>query len=182
MGKLIARLTQLGAAIAVLSQVPVLANGATTGKPVAEPAVSAAEAPTIEPTAELPPAKPRALFQHTTYPDAWRAAQKSNRPILVFVSMPNCHYCVKMADQVYCRPHVKELVSGSFETIKAGRYTHAKLVEKLHIKWYPTTVLVGPNNKVLDVIEGYSDEKQFRQRLQTGLATLNNTTRVAQTR
>ena len=182
MGKLIARLTQLGAAVAVLIQVPVLADEAATAEPAGKPVVSAADTPPVEPSVDLPAAKPRALFQHDTYPDAWRAAQKSDRPILVFVSMPNCHYCVKMTEQVYCQPRVKELVCGSFETIKAGRYTHAKLVEKLHIKWYPTTVLVGPNNKVLDVIEGYTDEKRFQQRLQTGLATLNSTTRVAQTR
>ncbi|MGI9427033.1 MAG: thioredoxin family protein [Bythopirellula sp.] len=182
MGKLIARLTQLGAAAVVLSQVSVLADDTPPAESKVEPVVSATTATPIEPIAEIPIAKPRALFQHATYPEAWRAAQKSNRPILVFVSMPNCHYCVKMTDKVYQRPHVKELVSGSFETIKAGRYTHAKLVEKLHIKWYPTTVLVGPNNKVLDVIEGYADEHRFQQRLQTGLATLNSTTRVAQTR
>lgn len=117
------------------------------------------------------PAK-QPLFRHQSYPDAWRAAQKSNRPILVYVSMPNCPHCVKMAEQTYQLSPVEALVKGSFETITVDRFAHAKLVEKLHVRWYPTTVLVAPNNKVLDVIEGYVDAKQFQQRLQIGLATL----------
>ena len=128
------------------------------------------------------PLSPRPLFQHATYPDAWRAAQKSNRPILVYVSMPNCPYCVKMKQQVYQLPHVKQLVSSSFETIRVGRYTHADLVRKLRIKWYPTTVLVGPNNKILDVIEGYAEANQFRQRLHTGIASLRKKSVTTQLR
>jgi len=110
------------------------------------------------------------LFRHSTYPAALTAAQKSNRPILVYVSMPNCPYCVKMMKKTYSRSEVENLVSSSFETVYAGRFTHAKLVQSLNVKFYPTTILVGPNNKVLDVIKGYVDSKTFQRRLQTGLA------------
>ena len=171
MRRIVARMTQWGATLVVLSQVSVFADDAVplaVVEPIAE--VVIADALPLNP-AQTPPKVP--LFQHATYPTAWTAAQKSNRPILVFVSMPNCPHCVKMVDQTYHLPHVEALVSSSFETIYAGRYTHAKLVEKLHIKWYPTTVLVGPNNKILDVIEGYVDPGRFQQRLQTGLASLN---------
>ncbi len=118
------------------------------------------------------------IFRHSTYPEAWTAAQKSNRPILVYISMPNCPYCVKMVEKTYGIPAVENLVSSSFETVYAGRFSHAKLVQMLKVKWYPTTVLVGPNNKVLDVIEGYVDSKTFQRRLQTGLAAAASPTRT----
>ncbi len=118
----------------------------------------------------IQPKKEASLFRHSTYPAAWTAAQESNRPILIYVSMPRCPHCVKMVDQTFGRPAVEDLVSGSFETVYAGRYTHAELVKKLQVKWYPTTVLVSPNNKVLDVIEGYVDAAKFKHHLQTGLA------------
>jgi len=188
MRRILTRMMHWGAAIIVLSQSAVLADNASSSA-AAEPVVSVAAAPPVEGNVDdekvapsnaveesvevVLAAKPRPLFQHATYPAAWRAAQKSNRPILVFVSMPNCHYCVKMKQQVYQLHHVQQLVSSSFETVYAGRYTHAKLIEKLHIKWYPTTVLVGPNNKILDVIEGYAEATKFQQRLQTGLAALS---------
>jgi hypothetical protein len=123
--------------------------------------------------------KGTSLFRHSTYPAAWTAAQESNRPILIYVTMPQCPHCVKMIEQTYKRPTVGKIVSSSFETICADRFIHAKLIEKLHVKWYPTTILVSPNNKVLDVIEGYVDEAKFKQHLQTGLAAAGQ---VSQTR
>jgi len=111
------------------------------------------------------------LFRHRTYSAAWTAAQESNRPILVYVSMSHCHYCTKMIDRTFKRPEVSQLVTDSYEPIRVNRKSNAKLVRSLHIKLFPTTVLVGPNNKILDVIEGYVDAKRFRRRLQTGLAS-----------
>jgi len=140
----------------------------------AETPFAEAEAVAVEATLEKEPS----LFRHSTYPAAWKAAQKSNRPILVYVGMPNCPHCVKMVKKTYERPEVGTFVTSSFETVYAGRFTHAKLVQMLDVKWYPTTILVGPNNKVLDVIEGYVDSKAFKQRLQTGLAAASSTTQT----
>ncbi len=127
------------------------------------------------------PQKPKPLFRHGSYPTAWKAAQQSNRPILIFVSMPNCPHCVKMIDQTYHRPEVEQVVRGSFETVYAGRQSHAQLVRRLQIKWYPTTILVSPSNKVLDKIEGYVDAKSFGRRLRTGIAAVKRSspTKVA---
>lgn len=135
------------------------------------PSARAAEQEVVEVRApQVAEPKEARLFRFRTYPAAWTAAQKSNRPILVFVTMPQCPHCVKMIEQNFETPEVSKLVASSFETVYVGRFTHAELIEKLQVKWYPTTVLVGPNNKVLDVIEGYVEPKIFQQRLQTGLA------------
>ncbi len=118
------------------------------------------------------------LFRHASYPAAWTAAQESNRPILVYVSMPQCPHCTKMLEQTYETNGVNEIVKGSFETLQVSRYTHAALISKLHVRWYPTTVLVGSNNKVLDMIEGYVDANTFKQRLQLGIASANSDTQT----
>ncbi len=118
------------------------------------------------------------VFRHSSYPAALSASQKSNRPILIYVGMPRCPHCVKMLNKTYERSAVGNLVSGSFESVYVGRYTHAKLVERLKVRWYPTTVLVGPNNRVLDMIEGYVDASEFKQRLQTGIAAARTTTQT----
>ena len=138
-------------------------------------AVTSADFALVNPAAAE---KDAPLFRHSTYPAAWTASQQSNRPILVYVSMHNCPHCVKMVERTYELPEVERLVSSSFETIRADRYTHAELVQKLHVKWYPTTILVGPNNKVLDVIEGYVESKAFQRRLQTGLAASTTQTQT----
>jgi Thioredoxin-like domain len=118
------------------------------------------------------------LFKHASYPAAWTAAQESNRPILVYVSMPACPHCTKMLEQTYGSNGVNEIVKGSFETIQVSRYSHAALISKLHVRWYPTTVLVGSNNKVLDMIEGYVDANTFKQRLQLGIASASSDTQT----
>jgi hypothetical protein len=162
-----------------------------------EPTTLETEAPavqevaTVEPAEEVPakevivaevPLKDRPLFQHASYPAAWTASQQSNRPILVYVTMPQCPHCSKMIDSTYGCKEVDELVKGSFETLQASRYTHATLISKLHVRWYPTTVLVGSNNKVLDMIEGYVDANTFQRRLQLGIASANPSATATQTR
>ena len=120
-------------------------------------------------------------FKHVSYPAAWTAAQETNRPILVYVSMPHCPHCDLMIDKTFAQPEVDSMVKSSFETLRVGRNTHAALVAKLNVKWFPTTVLVGPNNKVLDVIEGYVDASTFKRRLQLGIASATTST-TTQTR
>jgi hypothetical protein len=126
----------------------------------------------------LPPKKNGGLFQHKSYPDAWTAAQKSNRPILLYVTMPGCPHCEKMIEETYHLPNVEQMVSQSFESVYISRRTHPKLVKSLKVKWYPTTVLVGTNNKVMDVIEGYVDAKTFQRRLKVGLASADSSTQT----
>ena len=124
-------------------------------------------------SAQAKPNKKQPLFRHATYPDAWTASQESNRPILLYVSMSGCHHCDKMMAESYHEPEMKTMISDSFEPVYVTRNQHPKLVKSLKVRWYPTTVLVGPNNKIMDVIEGYVDRKTFRRRLQTGLAAGN---------
>ena len=70
------RMMLWGATIAVLFQTSALAEDSAVLPPSVEPPIE-----TPLPATLLPVAKARPLFQHTTYPAAWRAAQKSNRPI-----------------------------------------------------------------------------------------------------
>jgi hypothetical protein len=150
------------------------AESAVPAEPAAAPEVTTeAAAP-----AELIDIKDVPRFKHASYPAAWTAAQESNRPILVYVSMPQCPHCTLMLDKTYEQPEVDKLVKGSFETLQAGRYTHATLISKLHVRWYPSTVLVGPNNKVLDMIEGYVDANTFKRRLQMGIASASSSSKT----
>ena len=176
MERTMTRTTRWFAIVTLLGPVAICsAESPTTSEqtPAAEAqAVEVAETPASE---DAIPAvvdiKDLPRFKHESYPDAWTAAQESNRPILVYVAMPQCPHCTKMLDETYEQAEVDELVKGSFETLQAGRYTHATLVSKLHVRWYPTTVLVSSNNKVLDMIEGYVDANTFKRRLQLGIAS-----------
>src|SRR5829696_4383883 len=61
-------------------------------------------------TANVTAATKRALrhgvFRFQSYGAAWKAAQKSNKPILVFASAPSCPHCVRMIGESYRSPQV----------------------------------------------------------------------------
>jgi thioredoxin-like negative regulator of GroEL len=111
------------------------------------------------------------VFRFTSYPAAWTAAQKSNRPILVFVTSQSCPHCSRMLGDTYQRSTVKKFVRDEFETVFVDRSEQPELAAKLHVRWFPTTLVVGPDNQVIDVIEGYVDPAAFSARLQTTLAS-----------
>jgi thioredoxin-related protein len=116
-----------------------------------------------------------AIFQHFSYSAAWTAAQKNNRPLMLYVTTSGCPYCVKMAQSTLKNREIRSLVADSFETVYVDRIAQAKLVAKLNIRYYPTTILVSTNNQVLDVIEGYVEPMTFQRRLQTNLGAFQTT-------
>ena len=71
----------------------------------------------------------------------------------------------------YRDANMEQMLVDSFETMYVTRNQHPALVKKLKVKWFPTTVIVGRNNKIMDVIEGYVDQPTLRRRLQTSLAS-----------
>lgn len=117
------------------------------------------------------------VFRFASYPDAWTAAQESNRPILVYATAPNCPHCVRMINESFAASPVKRLAVESFETVYVDRAEQPDLAAKLKIRYFPTTIVVAPNNQVLDVIEGYVDAPTLNQRLKTSFAAHQNATR-----
>jgi thioredoxin-like negative regulator of GroEL len=132
--------------------------------------IAMAATSSTEPTAEKPAPLRHGVFRFTSYPAAWTAAQETNRPILVFVTSRNCPHCSRMLGETYRTAAVRDFVNGSFETVLVDRSEQPELAAKLRVKRFPTTLVVGPNNKVMDVIEGYVDAKSFSRRLETSIA------------
>jgi thioredoxin-like negative regulator of GroEL len=138
----------------------------------------AEEAPrTASLTTAAKPLLRHGVFRFTSYPQAWTAAQESNRPILVYATAPNCPHCVRMISETFAASPVKRLATDSFETVYVDRAEQPELAAKLKIRYFPTTIVVAPNNQVLDVIEGYVDAATLNQRLKTSFAAHESATR-----
>jgi thioredoxin-like negative regulator of GroEL len=75
-----------------------------------------------------------------------------------------------MLGETYRSQSISRLVNESFETVIVDRDEQPELAAKLKVRYFPTTIVVGPDNKVIDVIEGYVDSKTFAHRLQTTVA------------
>lgn len=174
-----------GVSLVLLSAAIVRAEKLELPASVATPPVVAADSAAIETSAAAPAVlveAPRPLrhgvFRFTSYPAAWTAAQKSNRPILVFASAPSCPHCVKMIGETYRSKQISSLVNESFETVYVDRSEQPELAAKLKIRWFPSTIVVAPNNQVIDVIEGYVDSATLNQRLKTSFAAHQSATQT----
>jgi thioredoxin-related protein len=114
-------------AIAVLLAVQASAEDTSSDAAVAAEPVAAQTVSTAPPAkATLPAEKSVQLFRHTSYPKAWTAAQQSNRPILLYVTMSGCPHCDKMMKETLHLPNVEQMISESFEVSSADVWTASK--------------------------------------------------------
>ena len=81
-----------------------------------------------------------------------------------------------MLDETFGQEDIQQMVSESFESVAVDRTRDAKLVEKLKVKWFPTTILVGVNHKVIAKVEGFIEPGRFRQQIKTNLAKAGGNT------
>lgn len=101
------------------------------------------------------------VFRHADVDAAWAAAQKSQRPVLVYVSASNCHFCKKMVSETLSHPQIQRANNRWFETAVVSNDTQPELVAKLGVKAFPTTLLVRPDGKMAARLTGYASPEKF---------------------
>lgn len=102
---------------------------------------------------------------HDNMSAAWQRSQQTQRPIVVLVTMEGCHYCHKMMAETYSDPQVMADLQRSFIPASINSDHYPKLMEQLGVEAFPTTVIIGPDARVIDSIEGYVEPRQLRQHL-----------------
>ncbi len=128
------------------------------------------------------PARKTGIRWQTDYRQAQRIRAEQQRPMLIFVTMDSCHHCHKMLATTYKDPIVANSVSRAFVATVVNSADQPELARALGVRIYPTTFLVGPDNRVVDRMEGYQAAGQFRKRLDlatrryTGLARVRTNT------
>lgn len=114
---------------------------------------------------EAAPAKMPSLAWYIQYSDAAKAMAAENRPMLIYVKMDACSYCVRMEQETYGNSQVAQDVAAAYVPAMINRRDDPTLVRRLGVTIFPTTVIVGQDGKVLDTIPGYVAPEQFRARL-----------------
>lgn len=103
-------------------------------------------------------------FETTDLGEAQERASREGRPLLVFVSMKDCHFCDKMERETLSDNALQEVVE-KFETVKIKRADHEQWVEEQSVGVYPTTVVLEPNGSLRGRIEGYVSPVEFQTKL-----------------
>ena len=113
---------------------------------------------------------------HSDLRSALQKTDNSERPLLLFVTMNNCRYCTLMKQQTYMNKKVVADVNGSFVPAKINAHRFTKLISKLGIRIYPSTIVIGPDRQVIEKIPGYVDADELRTRLAMATAKLKSGT------
>jgi thioredoxin-related protein len=119
---------------------------------------------------------PDSIAWQSDYRKAQDRRVSENRPMLVFIMSDHCSHCHRMMASTYVESDVVREVQDGFVPTLVNASKNAKLAEAFKVRVYPTTFLVGSDNKIVDRIEGYADGETLRKRI----AMHTNSDRLAQ--
>ena len=109
---------------------------------------------------------------HSDVNVAWEQTRVSNRPMLLFATTDNCLYCEQLKRTTFADQETLHELQRAFVLATVRASDQPSLMRKLHVDTFPTTVIVAPDGKVLDRIEGYLPVAKFRARI-TPIARLS---------
>ena len=114
-----------------------------------------------------PTEKTSRITWHSDAKQAWEAMRKQGRPLLLFITTDGCGYCNRMKTATYGDNKVGSEVGSKFVALKlnADHDLEDAWLERFGIEYFPTTLLITPDLKVVDRIEGYVDAEKMYPRL-----------------
>ena len=124
-------------------------------------------------------ASPKDIFTNRSIEQAWRTSVARKKPLLVMFKSERCMYCTKMLKETFGHPAIKRWLGAHTETVLADAEIYKVLVQRLGIRGYPTTLVVSPQGKVQDIIEGYVDPDELAERVGPFLTSAAKSSAVA---
>jgi len=91
--------------------------------------------------------------------------QQQQRPLLIVFTMERCGYCQLMKKTTYADEHVVASINDNFVPMQISGPEHRRLAQKLGVRLYPTTVIISPENRVIDRMDGYVKPQAMLPRL-----------------
>jgi thioredoxin-related protein len=101
----------------------------------------------------------------THYGSARRASDKSERPVMLFLTTEGCLHCTRMQHDAFRDKRVINDVKKSFVPAMIKIQGESRLANDLRVTVYPTTVFIAPDGKILDYIRGYIPTDNLRYRM-----------------
>jgi len=116
--------------------------------------------------------KNRSIDWQSDLAQASRLTKEQRRPLLMFITMDGCHYCSKMKSRAYTDTDVVRELSSNFVPVRVNGPKHPKLIKKLRVRIYPTTVILSPENRVISQISGYAEAHVLRSKMNAATKSL----------
>ena len=97
----------------------------------------------------------------TNYEHGLAASRRSGRPMLVKISADWCDYCQQMKRQTYTDQGVVRTISNGFVPVTLDGDVDRKLIQQLGVRTLPAVVVIAPDLRILNRIEGFKTAQQL---------------------
>ncbi|MDA0659658.1 MAG: thioredoxin family protein [Planctomycetota bacterium] len=96
---------------------------------------------------------------------ATEEVSQQQRPLLLVFTMERCSYCTLMKRTTYHDEQVVASINENFVPIQICGPDHQRLAQRLGVRVYPTTIIISPENRVVDRMDGYVKAQAILPRL-----------------
>ena len=93
----------------------------------------------------------------------WKAARETGRPMVIFITSEHCLYCDAMKKNTLCEPSVRDRLLKRFIPIRLRPDSNARVLSRVEVTAFPTTLVAHPRGKVVAHRIGYQPVDQFHQ-------------------
>lgn len=108
---------------------------------------------------------PRAIAWHADTRRAAAIADQTGRPMLLRITADWCGFCRRMNREAFVDSRIIRDVGRTFVSVNVDADTNEALVRQLQVSSLPATVIVLPDFKVIQRIEGFRSANQLGQAL-----------------
>ena len=107
------------------------------------------------------------LRWQTDYLQAHKIRVERQMPMLVFITMDGCPHCHRMLESTYQDQVIAREIARTYVPIVINGTRQKELASRFGVRVYPTTFIVGSDNRIVDRMEGYVTAEKMQQRLET---------------
>ncbi len=106
------------------------------------------------------------LRWQTDYLQAHKIRVERGKPMLVFLTMDSCPHCHRMLETTYKDKLIVHEIAMSYVPIVINGTQQHELAKRFGVRVYPTTFVVGSDNRILERMEGYVSPREMQRRLE----------------
>lgn len=92
-------------------------------------------------------------------------AKRAGLPLLIQVSAEWCPHCVRMKRETYTDPQLASVISQRYVAVSVDADQQREFIQQMGIQSLPTTLVVAPDLRILNRLQGFQSANQIMQAL-----------------
>ncbi|EMI52856.1 thioredoxin family protein [Rhodopirellula sallentina] len=105
------------------------------------------------------------LRWHDNLESGWKEAKATGRPMVIFITSEQCVYCDAMKRDTLCDESIRKRLLSRFVPIRLRPGPNNRVLSRIDVPAYPTTLIAHPKGKVIAHRVGYQPVKNFHEML-----------------